>query len=355
LLRVRREKPKGGDDQNGDYKDIIFQVPFHAGTFVAFDGLRTIAPCPEAEHKLSAPDPQRTSADCAATPGPGPSLDPYQYASLAGKRVSWHVRRIIGYLCRKEQLNHLAMSRIVDTYENYGAALAACGNVYNDLDLAEVVAFKTMHQVGDRGSAAPEEAVHPIVAVGVASAGIGNRQLTVLDFGGACGLHYVRVVATMQTPLRWAIVETPTMAARASKLLENYVRVFTAINDAMAALGPVDLVYASGSIQYVPDPLETLKALAAIRPRYLMLARFPLWREAAIVGVQTCLLSHNGIGPMPESVKDREIKYPVTFININDVLRTLDSYSIALTLESPTHYIVCGKAVPGVSIMFRAK
>jgi hypothetical protein len=30
LLRVCREEPKGGDDQNGDYKDTSFQMSSHA-------------------------------------------------------------------------------------------------------------------------------------------------------------------------------------------------------------------------------------------------------------------------------------------------------------------------------------
>ena len=39
---------------------------------------------------------------------------------------------------------------------------------------------------------------------------------TVLDFGGGCGLHYK--MARRQTPdIRWAVVETPAMAARASE------------------------------------------------------------------------------------------------------------------------------------------
>jgi hypothetical protein len=38
---------------------------------------------------------------------------------------------------------------------------------------------------------------------------------SVLDFGGGCGLHYK--LAKLQSPkIRWAVVETPAMVARAS-------------------------------------------------------------------------------------------------------------------------------------------
>jgi putative methyltransferase (TIGR04325 family) len=177
-----------------------------------------------------------------------------------------------------------------DTYPNYVAALAECGSGYNDPDLTEVIAFKTAQPI-DRGSPAPEQAVNSIVAVGIAAAAIGHRQLNVLDFGGGCCFHYRRVVAAMQTPLRWAIVETPVMTARAMQLGGNYFHAFTTITDAATALGLVDLIHASGSIPYVPDPLSTLEVLAALQPRYIMLARFPIWRETPVVAIQKSLLS----------------------------------------------------------------
>ena len=156
--------------------------------------------------------------------------------------------------------------------------------------------------------------------------------------------------------LRWAIVETETMAARATNLAQNYFRVFTTISDAAVALGIVDLIHASSSIPYVPDPPAILRAFVALRPRYILLARLPLWREPAIVGVQVSPLSHNGIGPMPPNMQDREIKYPVTFMNIEEILRICDGYDVVLTIDAPSSfYIVGDKSVSCVSIILRAK
>jgi trans-aconitate methyltransferase len=60
-----------------------------------------------------------------------------------------------------------------------------------------------------------------------------------------------------------AVVETPAMAERAAKLAQGRFAVFTDI--AAAWLGRNDLVHASSSIQYVPDPLAVLKTVAGLR------------------------------------------------------------------------------------------
>lgn len=55
--------------------------------------------------------------------------------------------------------------------------------------------------------------------------------LTVLDFGGGCGLHYK--LARLQAPqIRWAMVDTPAMAARASELSTDRLRFFCDISEA---------------------------------------------------------------------------------------------------------------------------
>ena len=90
-----------------------------------------------------------------------------------------------------------------------------------------------------------------------------------------------------------------------------------------------------GSIQYVPDPLATLRELTALRPRHFVLGRFPWWTGTQFVGIQTSALSRNGIGPMPPYIADREIKFPITFANHDDVLRLFDHYECAFVAGSP--------------------
>lgn len=248
------------------------------------------------------------------------------------------------------------MAVVKDIFPNFASALAACGPGYNDADIAEVVAYMTSAVPVDALQLAPEQAVNSILAVSLTAAEAAGRPLNVLDFGGGCGFHYLRVAAVVRTPLRWAIVETPTMAARAATLAQGRFEVFTDIAAAAAALGRIDLVHASSAMQYVPDPRATLKTIAALHPRYFALARFPSWGRAQIVGVQTSPLAANGFGPMPPHIADREIKYPVTFTNFHDVLEILSGYDVVLATESPSsEYEFRGQKIPGQSIIFRAK
>jgi putative methyltransferase (TIGR04325 family) len=249
----------------------------------------------------------------------------------------------------------MLLAVVTQIFPNFTAASAACDAGYNNADIADVIAFKTAIPV-DNGQFAPEQAMNSIVAVGIAAAELTERPLTVLDFGGGCGFHYFRVVAANRTTLRWAIVETPTMAARAAKLGQDRFAVFTEITAAAKALGRVDLLHASSALQYVADPLATLKMLLACRPRYFALLRFPWWRGPQTVGVQTSALADNGIGPMPPNIPDRQVMYPVTFTNLDDVMKTLDGYEVALATGSPSsYYEVRGQQIPGINLILRAK
>jgi putative methyltransferase (TIGR04325 family) len=244
---------------------------------------------------------------------------------------------------------------VTQIFPNFDAALAACGSGYNDAEIADVMAYKAAIAVDPRHFA-PEQATNSILSVGIAAADITERPLAVLDFGGGCGFHYFHVVAATPIPLRWAIVETPIMAERAARLAQGRFDTFTEIATAAKALGRIDLVHTSGAIQYVPEPLATLKALAQLRPRYFALARFPVWGKAQIVGLQTSPLSDHGIGPMPSSIANRQIEYPITFTNFDHVMQTLADYDIKLAIPSPSAaYGVRGQHVQGITIIFRLR
>lgn len=244
---------------------------------------------------------------------------------------------------------------ITEVFPSFAAARAACGQGYDDGDIADVIAYKTSLAF-DRRQVAPEQALNSIVALGICAAEITHRPLRVLDFGGGCGFHYFRASDALRTSLQWAIVETPTMAQRAAKLANGRFAVFSTIAEACEALGQIDLVHISSAIQYVPEPLETLKSLAALRARIFALIRFPLWRVSSIVGLQKSRLAGNGIGPMPLHIADRQVVYPVTFTNVDDIVHVLSDYDIAVSMAAPSsNYEFRGQLVPGASVIFRSK
>jgi putative methyltransferase (TIGR04325 family) len=244
---------------------------------------------------------------------------------------------------------------VTQLFPDFATALAACGPGYNDGNIADVIAYKTALPF-DRRQLAPEQAINSILAVGIAAAEITDRPLNVLDFGGGCGFHYFRVASTMRASVQWAVVEIATMADRATKISQNRFAVFTDVSACANALGRIDLIHASSAIQYVPDPLATLKALLALRPRYFALIRFPVWGMAQVVGVQTSPLSANGIGSMPPHIADRPISYPITFTNFDEAMQTFTGYEIVMSVPSPSStYQVRDRNVLGISAIFRIK
>ena len=247
------------------------------------------------------------------------------------------------------------MALVTELFPDFQSALAVCGSGYNDEAIADVIAYKTSIPV-DPKTFVPDQALISILSVAIAGAERGDRTLNVIDFGGGCGFHYFRVVAATRIPLlRWAIVETPVMANRAAKVAQGRFETFTDLNAAAESIGRIDLIHASGTILYIPDPVAALETIARLRPQYFALARFPVWGLAKLVAVQPSPLSANGIGPMPPTIADRQVKYPITFINLDDVMRVFSAYDIVLVYPSKETYMVRDQHVPEIALLFRSK
>jgi putative methyltransferase (TIGR04325 family) len=257
----------------------------------------------------------------------------------------------------------IAMSVISETYPDYKSATATCGRGYEDHDIAKVWAFKTAYYSAQTELCAdgtvllPEQALNTIVAVGISAGDLPARPLHVLDFGGGCGFHYFTAKRAFNVAMRWAVVETPTMAVQANEIANAQFEVYETLEKAASSLGRIDLVHTSGAVQYVPHPMVTLSALVALRANYVMLARFPVWHGPLLFGVQTSPLAANGLGPMPPDVPDRLVRYPVAFPNIGATLGMFkQGYDLIVSLPSPTaSYSVRGQNAPGATFIFRAK
>lgn len=154
----------------------------------------------------------------------------------------------------------------------------------------------------------------------------------VLDFGGGCGVHYKR--AKIQNPgVRWAVVETPAMAARAKELETERLRFFTTIQDATAWLGQVDLMHSNGAIQYTADPMATVHELCAIGANVMFWDRLYL-RGAA--EEQWSWLGDNGPGqPIgPEKI----VRYRRTPISVRDFIEVHRGYTMRWNGDQATGY-----------------
>ncbi|MEH2569635.1 hypothetical protein [Bradyrhizobium sp. AZCC 2289] len=150
---------------------------------------------------------------------------------------------------------------------------------------------------------------------------------TVLDFGGGAGLHYK--VACRQSPdIRWAVVETPAMAARARELATDRLMFFSDIGKAANWLGNVELMHSNGAIQYVPNAIETVRLLCATQPATMLWHRVPISDVPVEPELQTSFLSDNGPGSL-SSAEDKLVKYVRNWIPEAAFIAAHQSYAIA--------------------------
>jgi putative methyltransferase (TIGR04325 family) len=214
-------------------------------------------------------------------------------------------------------------------YGSYAEALAGCGG-YEEADLLDVIAAKT-RIVRDEAAALEPAAsngdLHSLLALMASELETRHSPLKVLDFGGACGAHYykLRRLAPRQQ-LHWVIVETPGMAARANGLVPGgaSLSAVASIAEAVDALGTVDLVHASGTLQCTPNPCAALAEMLAIRAPVLLLTRGAVTTSGReIIVVHESSLASNGPGPLPPGFQDRSVSYPFVFASRDRLLAQL--------------------------------
>jgi putative methyltransferase (TIGR04325 family) len=214
-------------------------------------------------------------------------------------------------------------------FATYSEAASACSpGAYNSQVVAEIVATKTSHlRTRENFEITPRSLT---VAAAALLAAQGKAAINVLDFGGAAGAHYFTTSQLVEVPLRWCVVETPAMVDAARRHVHATGLSFaTTIAAAQEACdGVPDLVLSSGTLQYLPSPIDTLRELIAVGSRFLCLTRTEIGHPPRIT-IQRSRLSENGPGPLPPGFADGEISYPRT---------TLDGTTIEGELRK--HYVV---------------
>jgi putative methyltransferase (TIGR04325 family) len=218
------------------------------------------------------------------------------------------------------------------TYSSYKDALAACSLGYEDHEIISVVAQKTRYfieslKIRPKIDAASAAGMYSLLYCFHQKCKDLPLMLSVLDVGGACGVNYFRIKALLgdEAKWRWHVLETPLMAETGNLLFTNDELSFFPANDmdkAQRLLNGIDLIYLSGSLQYMEDPIEYLKNLLSCEADYLYVGRLPLLEGERIITIQKHLLSDNGdgIGPLPEGFKDKWKAYPITFISKTELM-----------------------------------
>jgi putative methyltransferase (TIGR04325 family) len=203
-------------------------------------------------------------------------------------------------------------------YASYhDAAIACADNGYERAELLDIVYEKT-RRYRDRLLTEKPVKVEPAsvrthLALNLALKG---SSLSVIDFGGACGVHYFTVKSLLddRAQLLWCVVETAAMVKRARELENSELKFVDSLPAAISFVGMPDLLFSSAALQYLPNPHETVEQLTMCGARNIFLTSLGLTSAASdIVCVQKSPFAANGPGPLPADMRDGVAKYPVTF------------------------------------------
>lgn len=234
-----------------------------------------------------------------------------------------------------------------DSFAEARCAAAALGHAYSDREMAQLVVEKTVcfrDHIANNPLVVSAITLRRLWAIQQL---LPREHLRVLDFGGAAGQHYFEIQHSIKSLERgkgqghggephvtWHVVETEAMVAAACPLSCDALRFFPSIEAAMVGFVP-DLVLSSGTLQCVPDPLETLKALMAIGAPHLFLTRLSC-SSADVTGfiVETGFIHDQGPSlPWPRSPRARAA-YPLCIVPLQALESLLATqYSIEVALD----------------------
>ena len=118
---------------------------------------------------------------------------------------------------------------------------------------------------------AGENHLLPLVS---ALASEGKPELRVLDFGGGMGVAYVhlRKSLPMRIALNYLVVESMPVCERGRDVFRDDAQI-QFLPTIPEDYGEIDLVYASGAIQYAADYKSVMAQLCSYRPKHILLVK----------------------------------------------------------------------------------
>jgi putative methyltransferase (TIGR04325 family) len=111
----------------------------------------------------------------------------------------------------------------------------------------------------------------------------------VFDIGGHIGVGYYAYQQYLKFPadLHWNVSDVPAVVAQGRKLAEQRDKAgHLSFTSELTDIGDAEILFASGSIQYLPPTLAELLKQADRRPRHLLINLLPLHESAAYFTVQ---------------------------------------------------------------------
>lgn len=246
------------------------------------------------------------------------------------------------------------------TYHSFGEALDNCKSHlgFEQDDLVRIIVKKTGAIQKKLFVEKDDTFSHHTITTLLCSVAFRDGALNVLDFGGGSGLHfyYFKSVFGDSIKVKWCVVETPMMCKYVTEMQSDELMFFDNIADASAAMDSVDLVFSSGALQCVSNPVESITELMALGAQYMILSRLNLIADHdTVITIQRSLLSENGQGKLPEGFTERWVEYPNTILNEDIFLETI-APQYAIRMKYPDHtgvYKVNTYQVKGYSALLK--
>lgn len=130
----------------------------------------------------------------------------------------------------------------------------------------------------------PAEAALDHHVLALAARLIEERPVKIADFGGGVGQSYAALRRMLEIPLRYRVIDLPSVVEHASRLWNESELSFATSLD-MLTFAP-DVVFAKGVIQYWPDYAAFLRSLFATKARFVLLEKVPMMIGRDYVTVQ---------------------------------------------------------------------
>ena len=218
----------------------------------------------------------------------------------------------------------------IKEYNTYEDALNDCSTqkAYENIELCCMIADKTINYekiLKDKPYLIKSSNVFLLNAIQLHLLENCKKNITILDFGGACGAHYFETVNLFNNNynVKWIVVETSEMVKSAKNHgIEDGNLVFI---DNMEKINEfIDLIYCSGALQYVSNWKLFLNNLIDIKAKYILFNRMMFnENDRTFITIQKSKLFDNGPGLMPNNYVNKDIYYPHTTISKNEFMNTM--------------------------------
>jgi putative methyltransferase (TIGR04325 family) len=252
------------------------------------------------------------------------------------------------------------------TFPTYSEAIAVCGpNIFDQKQYVNLIIQKTKSFRDDVLSQSPLmlDVSKGLTIIGVMLALSRNpdKEIKVIDFGGACGEHYFLVKSFLgyfyqrNYKLRWHVVETRATVDKSKELENDELKFFDNLDLAKENFtNKIDLVHSSGTIQCVPEPFKVLGELLDCNSQFLILSRLGLSAgERDVIALREASFDKAGPRSSLNNLPNTRYKVPLTFVRKHDFDKRLNSkYTVRVKFDDLSGiFPVEGESIIGISYL----